>query len=221
MSNTQSDEDRAAYWDATYSSQTTPLRDDHAWIDEYLDAVPAAARVLEIGCGAGRLAEYLTNRGHVLTCVDVAPAAIRLLAERFTPHDARVLDISHPLPWRGNSFDVVIADLSLHYFDEATTDAIVAEIRRVLVPDGVLLARVNSVDDTAHGAGQGEEIEPGFYRHRGHYKRFFDESAIQRFFGKFEIRSIREAETETGAGRKLVFEVVGRNVTADPGQNVT
>jgi SAM-dependent methyltransferase len=163
------------------------------------------------------LAEHLAGHSHILTCVDVSAKAIRLLTERFTPHDARVLDISQPLPWRGNSFDVVIADLSLHYFDEATTDAIAAEISRVLAPEGVFLARVNSIDDTAHGAGQDEEIEPGFYRHRGHYKRFFDEGAIRRFFGKFEIRSIRKAETETGAGRKRLLEVVGRNITADPG----
>lgn len=211
MSTTHSDEDRAAYWDALYSSQTTPLRDDCAWIDRYFDSFPSSARVLELGCGTGRLAEYLTSHGHVLTCVDVAPAAIRRLTERFEPYEAQVLDISRPLPWRSDAFDVVVADLSLHYFDEATTNATILEIRRVLVAGGVLLARVNSVDDTAHGAGQGEEIEPGFYRDRGHYKRFFDEQAIVRFFGCFEIGSIREAVTQTGVGRKCVIEVMARN----------
>lgn len=41
---------------------------------------------------------------------------------------------------------------------------ILNEIRRILVPGGHLLARVNSINDVNHGAGQGTEVEHHLYR---------------------------------------------------------
>ncbi|TFH06301.1 MAG: class I SAM-dependent methyltransferase [Spirochaetales bacterium] len=57
------------------------------------------------------------------------------------------VDLAKPLPFRSGEFDVVIANLCLHYFDTPTTEGVLSEIARVLNPDGLLLARVNSFDD--------------------------------------------------------------------------
>ena len=46
------------------------------------------------------------------------------------------------------SIEVIIADLSLHYFNDETTKNIVKEIKRVLKCNGYLIARVNSVNDS-------------------------------------------------------------------------
>ena len=67
---------------------------------------------------------------------------------------------------------ILIADLSLHYFDENITKNIMREIKRILAPNGYLIARVNSVEDINHGAGQGKKLEENFYYVEGYNKRF-------------------------------------------------
>ena len=70
---------------------------------------------------------------------------------------------------------------------------ILEEIKRVLKPSGLLLFRVNSVRDVNHGAGEGKEIEPHLYETSdGRYKRFFDQSDIERFFAEWEKFYVHE-----------------------------
>lgn len=91
--------------------------------------------------------------------------------------------MSKGLPFEDNVADIIISDLSLHYFTEQKTFEILDEIKRVLKPNGLLLFRVNSVKDVNHGAGEGKEIEPHLYETTdGRYKRFFDEEDIKKFF---------------------------------------
>lgn len=62
------------------------------------------------------------------------------------------------LPFDDNFTDIIISDLSMHYFTKQKTCEILKEMKRVLKPNGILLFRVNSVKDVNHGAGEGTEI---------------------------------------------------------------
>lgn len=91
-------------------------------------------------------------------------------------------------PFGKGTFEVIIDDISLHYFSETNTGRILSEIGRILVPGGHLIIRVNSVNDVNHGAGQGRLIERNLYEtESGTLKQFFDEADINRFFGRFTI----------------------------------
>ena len=72
--------------------------------------------------------------------------------------------------------DLVIADLSLHYFSKAKTLNILSNIYRVLSKKGHLLCRVNSVKDFEKNENEQEniEIEHHLYESRKGTKRFFD-----------------------------------------------
>ena len=101
--------------------------------------------------------------------------------------------MSRGLPFEDNLTDIIISDLSLHYFTKGKTLEILKEIKRVLKPNGLLIFRVNSVKDVNHGAGQGTEIEHHLYEtDDGRYKRFFDEEDIKRFFSDWESLYIHE-----------------------------
>lgn len=103
--------------------------------------------------------------------------------------------MSRELPFEDNLTDIIISDLSLHYFTEEKTLEILKEIKRVLKPNGLLIFRVNSVKDVNHGAGQGIEIEIEQHLYEtddGRYKRFFDEEDIKRFFSDWESLYIHE-----------------------------
>ena len=91
------------------------------------------------------------------------------------------------------AFDVVIADLCLHYFLKTDTEKILNDIRRILTPGGHLILRVNSINDVLHGAGQGPEIEHHVFEMEGKtIKRFFNEEDIRSFFKDFTIEYLKE-----------------------------
>jgi len=103
---------------------------------------PDGARLLEVGCGSGRLSILLARRyGLDVTGLDLVPAMIeraRANAERSGNRgECRpsflVGDVS-PLAFRGESFDVVVSTLSMHHW--ADPIAGLTEIARVLSPNG-------------------------------------------------------------------------------------
>ena len=97
------------------------------------------------------------------------------------------------MPFDDNYFEVIIADLCLHYFKEKDTFMILNELKRILVNNGSLMLRVNSINDVNHGAGEGLEIEHHLYETSDkRLKRFFDENDIKYFFKDFDIEYLNE-----------------------------
>jgi SAM-dependent methyltransferase len=125
--------------------------------DAFFDRlVPApAGSTLEVGCGEGRVARDLLARGHAVVAVDASPALVRSAREA----DARGVYLAADavrLPLADASFDLVVAYNSL--MDVGDLDAALAEISRVLKPDGRLCACVtHPIGDAGHFTG----MEPG------------------------------------------------------------
>jgi len=116
--------------------------------------------------------------GFQVTALDLSETAITLARRRASCVDFLVADIAQPLPFSNESFDGIFSSLALHYFSSSETFRIFAEIRRVLKADGLLLFRVNSIEDQTHDYDccQGVELEPNFFEVDGHRRRFFDEA---------------------------------------------
>lgn len=108
---------------------------------EALRFLPERGRVLEIGCGAGRFLRALAVARPRLELVgaDVSRSALAALAQLAPAIETRVVS-GEQLPARDAEFDAVLAiDVLEHVGDPAR---MLAEIRRVLVPGGVLHAHV-------------------------------------------------------------------------------
>ncbi len=102
------------------------------------------SRVLDIGCGAGQeLRPFMQGTGTLGIGVDVAPdvgLAGRELFER-AHHESRVTFVraaAESLPFATSSVDLVVCRLALPYTDNARA---LAEVARVLRPDGILLLK--------------------------------------------------------------------------------
>ena len=99
------------------------------------------ARVLEVGCGPGRLSIRLARRGLQVTGLDLDPAMIeraRLNAGRPAEDPERrpaflVGDVAS-LAFADGSFELVVSTLSMHHWADAAAG--LAEIGRVLRPGG-------------------------------------------------------------------------------------
>ncbi|MEK8128588.1 class I SAM-dependent methyltransferase [Paenibacillus filicis] len=164
------------------------------WLDPFLSELQAGdgLPVLDLGCGAGNNALYLTERGVPVVACDLSEEALKLVSERVPEVRTLVLNLLEPLPFGDGTAPAIVADLSLHYFHWADTERIVAELRRVLKPGGLLLCRVNSIRDTEYGAGQGTELEPGLYESGGRIKRFFERDQTEALFANWTIEALEE-----------------------------
>lgn len=123
---------------AVYDAEYVWSRDDD-WFVAVVEAEGPGRRVLDIGCGTGRLAVGLADRGHRVTGVD--PAAASLAAARARTGGDRVA-------WREGtadeapsaSFDVAL--MTSHVAQVFLTDDAwahtLAAAHRALVPGGVL-----------------------------------------------------------------------------------
>lgn len=178
------------------------------WLDRF-DSIIAECKspVLDLGCGGGNDTLYFIEKGKKVIACDQSMNAINNIQKNFPEVlEARCFNMLDGFEFEDDSFEIVCADLCLHYFTEKDIHMILNEIRRILVPGGHLFVRVNSVKDVNHGAGQGIEIENHLYRTEdGMFKRFFDEEDVRRLFSGFDILFCEEQKMLRYRSEKIVF----------------
>ncbi len=99
-------------------------------------ALPPAARLLDVGCGCGHLAQRLVARGYRVIGVDASPA-MAARARAVAPAAAFLAGDARALPLRAG-FDAVLFtfDGINHLLTAADVAAAFAAVRAVLRPDG-------------------------------------------------------------------------------------
>jgi SAM-dependent methyltransferase len=95
---------------------------------------------LELGSGFGDMAVWLTYRGAEVTALELGPGLVevsrRVAALNDRAVDFRQGDITQPLPFADESFDLVAGFGILHHLEGEPLKRCVAEVRRVLKPGG-------------------------------------------------------------------------------------
>jgi cyclopropane fatty-acyl-phospholipid synthase-like methyltransferase len=110
------------------------------------DNVRSGSTLLDLGCGAGMLA-LLKRKGVTLTGVDLSPECA--LAARRNGYDFTTTSQLTQLPFPDHSFDYVVSLDVIGHIDFAEKDAVLAEIKRVLRPDGVTMHGIECTDRAA------------------------------------------------------------------------
>lgn len=186
--------------------------DNWLWVfDKIIDDSNKPA--IDLGCGSGNDTLYLLNKGKKVIPCDGSMNAILNIKKNFPEVlDSVCFDMLDEFPFPNDITDLIVADLSLHYFKREDTINILKEIKRLLVSNGHMLLRVNSINDVNHGAGNGKEIEHHLYMTEdGRYKRFFDYKDIYDFFYLFDIKYIREETMKRYKLEKKTYVVDVRN----------
>lgn len=129
-----------------------------------------------------RTQSIFANHGYQVLATDFSQFALDQIS------DARIqkqlVDLTQPLPFPNNSFDIVYSHLALHYFSTPRTQALFDEILASLKPKGVFATLTNSIDDPE--VTTAIKIEDEFYRSGGVQKRYFSVTSMEKFTSKFQ-----------------------------------
>lgn len=109
-----------------------------------------SGRVLELGCGAGRLTGYLVALAQELHGIDIAPGMVTHCARAFPRARISQRDLRELSGYDGGPFDVVVAGFSvLDVLDDAERRSALEEIRALLASGGLLLMSTHNRADAA------------------------------------------------------------------------
>jgi SAM-dependent methyltransferase len=164
----------AAAWDREAEAWIRWARSprlDHAFwrlnLPAMLALLPAPdGLTVDIGCAEGRLARELTQRGYEVVAVDGSPAMVAAARAAAPDLDVRLGDASS-LPLADASATLAVASMALMNFEDL--DGAVAEVARVLRPDGRLCFSILHPLNSWGDAGGGDQaavpyFEPARYR---------------------------------------------------------
>jgi SAM-dependent methyltransferase len=207
------------YWETVFErvKSSCETSGDTSWLQPYVPMWRGhqVRDVLEIGCGSGSDTRFLIDQGFAVTATDFAAHALELTGAR-APEAQRMLhDTREPFPLPDESFDLIVASLSLHYFDRQTTAQIANDLKRLLRPRGLLLYRVNSKRDPRLQEERGLEIEPDFYAEDGVHRRYFDLESCRATFRGWEEIFLEEKTIPYYGGDKVLCEGLVRKIKAD------
>ena len=95
---------------------------------------PRGARVLDVGCGQGRMGVYLHARGHRVTGVDIDPYLVDRAREQCPDATWEVADLAVD-GWAAGPFDLAVsAGNVLAFVDPADRGAVLANLAARLAP---------------------------------------------------------------------------------------
>ncbi len=117
-----------------------------------------AGRVLEAGCGAGRVLGYLVALGGEVHGIDVSSTMVDYTASRYPEADVRLGDLAALRESVTGRFDaVIVPDNTLDIFDDTHRRHVLGDVRELLAPGGVLIFSSHNLD---HADGKPEATGP-------------------------------------------------------------
>lgn len=115
---------------------------------------PPPARILDAGCGHGRVASTLTTLGHDVVGVDADPHLIQLAEERDTETRFVVADLA-TMELRAQTFDLILmAGNVVPFLADGTVVAVLRRLRAHLLPDGLLVTGYSLPGHQPSGAAE-------------------------------------------------------------------
>ncbi|MCR4327433.1 MAG: class I SAM-dependent methyltransferase [Nanoarchaeota archaeon] len=93
-------------------------------------------KILDLGCGPGRYAKILTQRGAKVVGIDNSKVSLKI-AKKESPKSKFIFGDVENLPFKKEEFDIVFSSLVLDHFED--WNSILAEVKRVLKKKGFFI----------------------------------------------------------------------------------
>lgn len=177
------------YWKDHINKELEP----DIWIREYKEFFDGKGKCLDLGCGIGQFSKELMEYGYDVTSADISSIALNKVKE-FNPNIIQI-DMREKLPFEDEEFDLVFANLSIHFFSDLDTQKLMLEIKRIMKNGGLFIGSVNGIQGIEKVKDTAQLIEYHYYFNQKQYYRFFDREDLNKYLNVFEILKIDERET--------------------------
>ena len=170
------------------------------WLRDTL-GLGAGKRVVDLGAGTGKFTKVLLATGAHVTAVDPVMPMLDRLRRDVPGADAIAGDAEH-IPLASGAVDAVLCAQSFHWF---ATQAAVAEIRRVLKPDGMFGLIWNQRDESVSWVAELGRI---FERYQGDAPRMMS-GAWRKVFpapGFGPLQEVRFAHAHVGPPERVLVD---------------
>lgn len=167
--------------------------EDDIWIKNYREYFTGKGKCLDLGCGIGQYSKELMSYGYEVISADISDIALEKVKE-FNDNVFKV-DMKEKLPFSENEFDLVFANLSIHYFSDEDTKRLMLEIKRILKEDGLFIGSVNGIQGYKKIKDTAVELEKHYWFNKNKYVRLFDKDDLEKYLDVFDVLNIEEKET--------------------------
>ena len=202
-------------WNRRYAQED---RENRIKYDRWLDRWSMLLRIqkgraLALGCGPGFDTSYLLGLGLDVTALDFSKNAIAISQQKNPSATHHIADFRQLGSILTGTFQVIVANLSLHYLNRSDTEAVFATIQNFLSPNGLFAFRVNAYDE--HGAPP-DRTSWDLVPVDGVPKQFFDDHKIRHLLApSLNVVSIEKRTTDRFGRRKSLFEVITTKTSTD------
>ena len=166
--------------------------EEDLWIEDYQEYL-SNGTCLDLGCGIGQYSKWFMDHGYQVVSSDISKIALEKVKE-FNDNVVN-LDMREKLPFEKNKFDIVFANLSIHYFSDSDTKKLMKEINRILKKDGLFIGSVNGIQGLEKIKDTAEVLDHHFYYNKDRYIRLFDKDDLNNYLSIFDIIKIDDRET--------------------------
>lgn len=152
--------DQVADLYADHIQGTEPEQDiDLAMINHFMSLVPQPRRVLDAGCGAGRLLPYLASRGCLPQGMDLSAEMVRRAVQDYPTFPVRIASLTDS-GFPDETFDGILSWYSTIHHPDADLPTVFGEMHRLVVLGGLICLGFQT--------GYGMREVGQLYRDRGH-----------------------------------------------------
>lgn len=188
---------------STYNTIAKDWARDHDkdtwWIegtDKYVSLFTKAARVLDVGCGAGHKTKYLAGKGLTVTGVDFSEELIEIAQKNAPQGKFFVKDIHEPLKFKKDSFDGVFMQAVLLHIPKRDVVAVLKNLISPLKLGGYLYI---AVKELRKGEKEEEMVVENDYGYT--YERFFSYftmGELKNYLNELDMNVVYESITSSG-----------------------
>jgi len=164
-------------------------------LEKYSKEIAPEGRVLDIGCGEGRNALWLAERGFEVTAVDKNESILNALREKFSESDKHlkiefknqdIKEFKSPSDY----YNVILAFNSLMFLKKSEFLETISKIKNYLAPEGLIFLSLFTKDDPSFSAFSKSqkpvETDTFFNEKTGGYWQFMEKGELLKIFSDFE-----------------------------------